>query len=202
MNEKSEMPNERRSAIVEAATAVFLRYGFARTTMGDIASAAGLSRPTLYLSFPDKSRIFRAVIEAMVAAELRNLREGLATRDGFGAQLGFLCESWTLHGFDLVQASPDARDMFDLGFEVVQESYTAFEDLLAEFIANHPQLVSRRPPPRDLARMIVAGMKGFKDIARDRNDLLTMIRSLCETVSLAACRTDAGGLVTAGVAEE
>ena len=187
IEKKAEIPSERQSAIVEAATGVFLRYGFARTTMGDIASAAGLSRPTLYQSFPDKARIFRAVIEAMVAAELRNLREGLAARDGFGVQLGFLCESWTLHGFDLVQASPDARDMFDLGFEVVQESYAIFEDLLAEFIAKHPQRVSHHPPPHDLARMIVAGMKGFKDVARDRDDLLTMIQSLCETVRVTVC---------------
>jgi len=37
----------RSAGIVEAATGVFLRYGFSRTTMGDIAGAAGISRASL-----------------------------------------------------------------------------------------------------------------------------------------------------------
>ena len=60
MSESSLMPT-RRDQIVEAATGIFWRYGYARTTMSDIAQASGLTRPTLYLSFPDKEQIFAAV---------------------------------------------------------------------------------------------------------------------------------------------
>jgi len=49
----------RRDDIVRAAIGVFLRYGYARTTMRDIAQATGLTRPTLYLTFPTKSESLR-----------------------------------------------------------------------------------------------------------------------------------------------
>ena len=42
---------------------MFFRYGYARTTMADLASAAGLSRPALYLVFPGKAEVFQAVVE-------------------------------------------------------------------------------------------------------------------------------------------
>ena len=37
---------------------VFLAYGFARTTMDDIARAADMSRPALYLLFKNKTDIY------------------------------------------------------------------------------------------------------------------------------------------------
>jgi AcrR family transcriptional regulator len=49
----------RRDDIVRVAIGVFLRYGYARTTMRDIAQATGLTRPTLYLTFPTKSESLR-----------------------------------------------------------------------------------------------------------------------------------------------
>jgi AcrR family transcriptional regulator len=54
------MADEKLTRTVEAAGEVFLRYGYARTTMGDIAKAAGMSRPALYLLFPGKEQVFSA----------------------------------------------------------------------------------------------------------------------------------------------
>ena len=51
--------------VLETAEGVFTRYGYARTTMGDLARSAGLSRPALYLLFPDKEAVFAGVIGAM-----------------------------------------------------------------------------------------------------------------------------------------
>ena len=54
----SEKAEGRRAAIVRASRDVFLRYGFARTTMDDLARAGGVSRPGLYLVFPGKNELF------------------------------------------------------------------------------------------------------------------------------------------------
>jgi AcrR family transcriptional regulator len=50
----------RRSSILEAASEVFLRYGYRKTSMADLARAAGLSRQGLYLHFTTKDELFRA----------------------------------------------------------------------------------------------------------------------------------------------
>src|SRR5258707_10816533 len=71
-----------REAILVAATAIFLRYGFKKTSMDDVARAAGVSRQGLYLYFDTKDVLFREALQhlmshlisaARAAAEDRNL---------------------------------------------------------------------------------------------------------------------------------
>ncbi len=56
--------------MLETALAVFLRHGFRKTSMEDIAQAAGISRQGIYLHFKDKDAIFRASIQ-------KSLHDGL-----------------------------------------------------------------------------------------------------------------------------
>jgi AcrR family transcriptional regulator len=56
----------RRAEILAAATGVFVRYGFKKTSMDDVARAAGLSRQGLYLHFPNKTDLFRGVVSHFV----------------------------------------------------------------------------------------------------------------------------------------
>src|SRR5258708_28156922 len=71
-----------REAILMAATPIFLRYGFKKTSMDDVARAAGVSRQGLYLYFDTKDLLFREALQhlmshlisaARAAAEDRNL---------------------------------------------------------------------------------------------------------------------------------
>lgn len=181
----SDGPPTRHQQVVQAAIGVFLRYGYARTTMGDIAQAAGLSRPGLYLIFPNKDRIFRAVIEAMIADKLREIREGLAERTDLADRLHFACEAWGAAGFDLVKAHPDAKDVFDLGFGVVCESYAAFEALLVEIVREPVSVAGLTLAPEELAHVIVSAIKGFKDMARDGAEVRRMIAAQVAVVAAA-----------------
>jgi len=185
MRQVTENAAERRRHIVQIAAEIFLRRGFARTSLLEIAQAAGLSRPTLYASFPDKAGLFRAVIETMVARKLDELRQGLTERSGFQAKLGFLCESWSLEGFELVQANPDAKDMFDLKFEVVQESHAAFEALLSDFLGEALGETSLPYSAEALATMISAAMSGFKQRSQDSRQLSESIRCVMDVVTQA-----------------
>jgi AcrR family transcriptional regulator len=54
---------EIRDELVQTARSVFARYGFRKTTMEDIAQAAGKGKSTLYYYFNNKEEIFRAVVE-------------------------------------------------------------------------------------------------------------------------------------------
>lgn len=178
----------RRQHIIAKATDIFLRYGHARTTMSDIAQAAGLSRPTLYLSFPDKDGIFRAVVEALVATKMATLHDVIAAPGDLRTRLAAICLSWTVDGYELVRAYPDAKDMFDLGFAVVRESYALFDDVLTELFTPYAAQLPPGLSPNLLARTLTAGLKGLKDIAADSEDLRHMTRGLTDTVA-ASLRT-------------
>jgi len=54
--------DERRSAIVEAATKVFAENGFHGTTTRELAKAAGVSEALLYKHFPSKESLFSAIL--------------------------------------------------------------------------------------------------------------------------------------------
>jgi AcrR family transcriptional regulator len=65
-----DMPETRsqrkRSAIVEAATETFLRNGYRGTSMDQIASAAGVSKQTVYSHFADKAALFTEIVAQTV----------------------------------------------------------------------------------------------------------------------------------------
>jgi len=58
--------NARRLEIVEAATEVFARVGFADTKIEDIAERAGVAKGTVYQYFDSKAELFIAVCQNLV----------------------------------------------------------------------------------------------------------------------------------------
>ena len=60
--------SDRAGAILDAAQDLFTRFGFRRTTMDDIARAAGVAKGTLYLYFDNKAEVFRAMQRRTQAA--------------------------------------------------------------------------------------------------------------------------------------
>jgi AcrR family transcriptional regulator len=67
-----------RSAIVRAATDLFLERGFARTSVADIAATAGIARRTFFLHFPSKEDVLFHYLEDHV-------RRGVASLDDLPA---------------------------------------------------------------------------------------------------------------------
>ena len=53
---------KKRRAIMEAATAAFLRNGYLGTSMDEIAALAGVSKQTVYKQFADKERLFTEIV--------------------------------------------------------------------------------------------------------------------------------------------
>ncbi|MEY9465450.1 AcrR family transcriptional regulator [Bradyrhizobium ottawaense] len=160
---------------VAAATEVFSRYGYARTTMGDIASEAVISRPALYLLFPDKDAVFAAVIRGMDEQKHREIRAAIARLDGLHAKLLHACKSWGCHGFDLVEAHPDSADLFDLRFPAVRQVYDNFQSLVVELIGDQVRSARGADEPEVLARCLVFGMRGLRETARSGKEMRRLI---------------------------
>ena len=56
------LADSRRSALLDAALAVFTRYGYQKTSMDEVARSAQLSRQGLYLHFATKEELFQAAV--------------------------------------------------------------------------------------------------------------------------------------------
>ncbi len=160
---------------IEAASGVFSRYGYARTTMGDIAAQAGMSRPALYVFFPDKDAVFAAVVRRMDEQKRSEIHAKMARLDGLHAKLLHACRSWGSHGFDLAEAHPDAADLFDLRFPAVRKVYEDFQLLVADLIRDQVRSAGIADEPEALARCLVFGMRGLRETARNGKDMRRLI---------------------------
>ena len=158
---------------VQGAFAVFLRYGFAKTTMADLAVAAKLSRPSLYELFPGKNEIFAAVVHQLSDQSLQQYRDLLPRLRSLRSKLQRLCCDWGTHGLRLIERHPDAKDLFDLDVPAVREMYEDFAKLLFEVIATEGY--TSAIPPEKLVRNLVFSLKGLKDAARDVDDMEQLI---------------------------
>ena len=59
---RKNMRANSKHQIIEAAGVIFERYGFKKTTMDDIAYAAGKGKSSLYYYFKNKEQVFEAVV--------------------------------------------------------------------------------------------------------------------------------------------
>ncbi|HEY0838045.1 MAG TPA: TetR/AcrR family transcriptional regulator [Azospirillum sp.] len=72
----------RPQEIVDAALEVFADRGFAATRLEDVAARAGVSKGTLYLYFPNKEELFKAVIRSAIIPNLEMAERLLAEFPG------------------------------------------------------------------------------------------------------------------------
>jgi len=132
------MAGEKEAKVIAAATQVFLRYGFRRATMGDIAEAARISRRALYLVFPSKEVVFTAVTAWLFTAALDEIRQGLVRFATAEEKLAFAFEAWCVRPFEIILASPDATDLpqssYEFATDVTTKAAADFEALLAEVL--------------------------------------------------------------------
>lgn len=88
ISEMSEhQPRQRRKdarpqELLDAALALFVEKGFAATRSEEVASLAGVSKGTLYLYYPSKEELLKAVVRSTLAKEVAAGAQQLATHAG------------------------------------------------------------------------------------------------------------------------
>lgn len=78
---------EKRLAILDAATAVFLERGYGAASMAEVSARAGGSKQTLYSYFPSKEDLFVAVMLERGARQVEPLFDGLSADEDLRAGL-------------------------------------------------------------------------------------------------------------------
>lgn len=159
----------RRAAIIEAATGVFLRYGFKKTSMDDLARAAGLSRQGLYLHFPTKEALFKEGVLALVASTRARGREALA-REDLDVEERLLGAFEAVHGHAI--GEPGAEHMNELLETSVQLVGPVVEEMDQSLVADVARVLRSTGvaaawkddgvSAKDLAEHLVAASYGVK----------------------------------------
>ena len=85
-------PRQRRKQarpqeLLDAALALFVEKGFAATRSEEVARAAGVSKGTLYLYYPSKEELFKAVVRQNLSALIAEGEEIADRHEGRSADL-------------------------------------------------------------------------------------------------------------------
>jgi AcrR family transcriptional regulator len=84
---RTRRKDARPGEIIAAALASFAERGYAATKLEDVAAAAGISKGTIYLYFPTKEDLFRAVVRQAVLPNVEAAEADLAHHTGSSADL-------------------------------------------------------------------------------------------------------------------
>jgi TetR/AcrR family transcriptional regulator len=96
--EKRERRKEARPGeLLAAALDLFVEKGYAATRAEEVAQRAGVSKGTLFLYFPSKEELFKAVVREHVGGRIREAFTELETFPGTASELvAYLMEQWWL----------------------------------------------------------------------------------------------------------
>lgn len=167
----AEPPQEdlRRGRILAGATAAFLAYGFQRTTMEDIARAAEISRPALYLQFRNKTDIYRA-LAADFLQRILALAEAAMSDD---APLASRLEKALMGTLDTVleiERTPHGAEILDmkasLAGDIMAEGRRRLQEIFRAALAQETGRIGR---PAELASTVASMILDAVDGLRLRN---------------------------------
>lgn len=181
---------QRHDALLRAALGVFARFGYRKTSMDELARAAGLSRQGLYLRFRSKEELFRAMVTHLLDSSLRGATEVLSdsTRPlqerlvrGFDEWAGWYAD--VVHG-------PGVTELLETSAALVQpvidDCEARFERELVKAIRSGGLAAAHKPSgvgARQLAHTLQAVARGLKHMVSTRAAFVEgidhAVRALC-----------------------
>ncbi|HEU4406477.1 MAG TPA: TetR/AcrR family transcriptional regulator [Polyangiaceae bacterium] len=182
----------RTQRILEAATSLFGRYGFQRTSVDLIAAEAGVAKGTVYAHFDDKEAVFRAVCRHVCDDLLARAAAALeAPGEPVERRLLAALEAKFVRVFELVLRSPHAAELWQsqdqLGRDIVDEADERYIALLTGLLdgasaRGELDLARAGLGGAELARLLLAWSDGLVRSARDADALR---KALAQSVALA-----------------
>lgn len=163
--------DQKRVRVMEGALKVFLAYGFNRTTMDDIARAAELSRPAVYLIFRNKTDIYRAIARCVVTQIVERARYSLTMEATLLERLDHMVETALFNMVKDIEESPHGAELLDIRNKLAGDIFDEWRGhmLIAlkaafaeEATRNGVDLGARGISPLILAETLLDALEGMK----------------------------------------
>lgn len=122
--------------ILDAAYACFTRHGVRRTTMDDIATAAGMSRPAVYQHVRNKDDAFRRLGTRLFDGALVQARAAAAPDRPLVDRLHGVLATKVELTLQLVSDSPHAAELLDESTRMSGELVEGFKQEIRQLLIN------------------------------------------------------------------
>lgn len=125
-----------RDGILEAALRCFARDGYRRTAMDRVAREAGVSRAAVYLHFPNKEALFRALVGGLYERALEAATTAASSDADLVTRIFGILEAKSVRFFELLRGSAHAE-------EFLGENHRLCGDLSARAAEKYRRILSR-----------------------------------------------------------
>jgi TetR/AcrR family transcriptional regulator, repressor for uid operon len=170
MIDQSNADGSMRERILRATFKVLCRHGYGKFNLSDVATQAGISRPTLYKVFASKDELLAAFSQFEVQLFEQDLARALEGRKGrhrLDAVLGFLVDFY---------GSYQMRGLIEIEPGLVLGQMSRALPVLSELIAR--ELAGQVPDPQRLATTLVRiGVCHYLVPSSDEDLLLDQLRT-------------------------
>ena len=113
---KRERRKEARPGeLLDAALSLFVEKGFAATRMEEVATRAGVSKGTVFLYFPSKEELFKAVVRENISGRFEEWNAEFLSYQGSAADMLHHCMSTWWQRIGSTQASGITKLMISEG---------------------------------------------------------------------------------------
>jgi AcrR family transcriptional regulator len=177
---------DRRAALVEIAADTFIRFGFRKTSMDEVARAARMSRQGLYFHFPNKEALFREVVQHLATGALSALKAELArTKRGLEERLygAFMAMDSNVFG---EHDSTYVQEIFASAAELCPEIVRDLDVQIVTAVTRALSGARRRAlPAKTLAEHLYAASYGFKHRGLSRQEYASRMKAAVRIVCAA-----------------
>jgi AcrR family transcriptional regulator len=161
MRDDQDDARDRRRRILDGARAAFLRFGFERASMADIAAGAGVSRTALYHYFPGKEEVLRAVVDELNAKSLNDAAEALDKSQTLDAALTGLIEAKFGRTLAVITESPHGVELVDATHRLTGPATRAADDAFHALVVKALRHHGRIQEVDAVADTLIAAAKGL-----------------------------------------
>ena len=173
----------RREQILAAATRAFARFGFAATSLEEVATEANISKVLLYRHFESKADLYRAVLDRACARLVAAVGTGDYTSESVDALIGAAVED--PDGFRLLFQHAAREPEFRQQMDVFREHMTtvAYRQLVEQILDPSWARWAAHLTPMVVVEAITAWLDAGQP---DREEVADRIRQVIAGVILAA----------------
>ncbi|AMO24271.1 TetR/AcrR family transcriptional regulator [Ramlibacter solisilvae] len=144
--EETQAKRERRKEarpgeLLDAALDLFVEKGFAATKSEEVAARAGVSKGTLFLYFPSKEELFKAVVRENISGRFQEWNQEFERFEGSSADMVRYCMKVWWERVGMTRASgitkliiSEARNFPDIAAFYQQEVIRPGQDLLRRIL--------------------------------------------------------------------
>lgn len=190
--------SDKRGVILQSALEVFMTYGFRKTSMDDIARAAGVSRPALYQLFANKADIFRALSREMMERAAAAADLALNSETPFRQRLYDSIDHSILNMHRFIDQTPHGMELMGVNEEIGQDIEREWCDVMIKTIADGLRRAEDRGEITlskahrdagvtmdDIAGIFMQAMDGMKTDFKEGRAIDTHVRRLVDFTAIA-----------------